>query len=129
MPVCRYCGIEWVGVPDSLPLLAKGLATSSEDYQTSPESSPVLILLKAVCLAALLDGSLAKCCSLLTAVQRALVFTSRCHGDDPNIVESTNDEKMFELAVKVKYQLDTNPHGVDQLYYRGMWVCILRLID
>ena len=114
--------MEWVGVPDSLPLLAKGLATSSEDYQTSPESSPFLILLKAVCLAALLDGSLAKRCSLLTAVQRALVFTSRCHGDDPNIVESTKDEKMFELAVKVKYQLDTDPHGVDQLYYRGMWV-------
>lgn len=124
MSVCRYCGIEWVGVPDSLPLLTQGLATSVEDYQTSPQSSPSLILLKTVCLIALLESSLDKCCSLLTAVQRALACTARHHDDDDNTMESIKDENMFELAVKVKGQLEIGPHGVDLQYYQGMCVSV-----
>lgn len=119
MSVCRYCGLEWTGVPDSLPSLAQGLGTRSDEFQTHHESTPALVLLKAVCLAAFLEDTLTKCHMLLTALQKALAFTSQPHRDYDE--ESIKDESMFELAVKVKSQLETDSTGVDEQYYTGMW--------
>lgn len=106
--MCRHVGLQWAGLADSLSLVEHvSLLNSKDHFLTSPQASLVQFLLRAAFLTALsqCDGW----DSLLIGVWRALNSET----------ETMPTDSLFELAMKIKCQLEDHSSEDDLRYYEG----------